>query len=1064
MNEGFRKRMKAILRKFWIKNLIPILIILCLVFLLPVSVMASPQAVPPFVTTTLAPNVMISIDTSGSMRWGHSGLSYPDDAVYVISKEIYDTNYGAYSGDDVKAEVIQVADDINDPADAWLPNLPGLTGSWGYYRYDPAVFIDLTTHVADIKSALSSSDHTVMTIGGVEWIFFKGSWGASNYIFLGPNNMGYLSRITMAKWVITKLIRNTTGIQYGIMRFENGCNQRTGGRIVFPCLDLTKDYDGNGHPDQEDLINYVNSIYADGCTPLANTLYEACCYFGGLSSPSGASYSGAFAPKIMDSSGHYVSPIQYWCQKSFVILMTDGESFEDGGNVPADIQDYDNDNNSEDGSHKESDSLDDVAKYAYEHDFSDKPNGPDGKSIQNFSTYTIGFGGAAATLLQEAADDDHGHGEYYGTTGQGSLYASLQSAISDIMYRISSGTAVAFLSTSKSARDRLFRAKFHPRGWKGFLECYRLPYTGGSPIWEAGGILVNRDPDDRKIYVATSPTQTTRTNFKTGNSSLTKGLLGVSTNDERNHLINYIRGAYDSSWGYRDRDPNGNGGNQWKLGDIIYSTPVVRAEPNAYWDSVASSPAFDSYSEFKSYRYNRRALVIVGANDGMIHAFQIRGTNKGKEIWAFVPYNLLYNLKSLANDPYAHNYYVDLTPVIADCQVGSSVTDDHGWKTILLSGERQGGKAYFALDVTGNVGQGYPLPLWEFTDANLGESWSVPQIRIASTNSGYKWIGVFGSGYGNADTKGHLFGVNMADGNGIFDLTVDGTLNNVMASPVAIDFNDNSLMDRIYIGDMAGRMWKITPKTNEVWGDATTLQASILTSTGFTVSGHYNTQPIRIKPSLSFYDRTSGKVMAVYFGTGKFDLVEDKDNKDTQSFYCVLDEGATSLTRSDLVNSDDPKDGGTPISGYCSEHGQIPSDKHGWYFDMPNPGERVTASSLLAGGIVFFTTFTPNNDVCGYGGVARLYAVKYDTGCAPDNPVLDLNGDNVVDSSDTSTGQPGGEIPKSVIIGNGLPSAPVFDSKNNQIIVQTSDTTVHVRTVKLHSKSFKVHYWREVFQ
>jgi len=1034
---------------------------------------ASPQAVPPFVTTSLAPNVLISIDTSGSMRWGHDGLSYQGDAVYVISEDIYnESGHGSYSGNDYKAEVIQIADHITDPADQWLSSLPGVVNigsTWNpSYRYTPAVFIDLTGYILAIESALSSTDHTTMTMGGVDWIVFRGSWGASNSKFHGPYNMGYLSRITMAKWVVSKLIRNTTGIQYGIMRFENGCNQNTGGRIVFPCTDLTADHDNNGHPDKEDLINYVNSIYADGCTPLANTLYEACCYFGGIESPSNATYSGSFADKIMDSSTHkYVSPIRYWCQKSFVIVTTDGESYQDGGNVPSNIQDYDNDNNSNDGSHSSSDSLDDVALYAYEHDFTPSlGNGTGETATQNFSTYTIGFGGAAATLLEETADENHGHGEYYGSTGQGSLYASLQEAINDILYRISSGTAVAFLSTSKSAKDRLFRAKFHPRGWKGFLECYRLPYTGGSPLWEAGEILHSSiSPSDRGIYFSPTATTTIRKVFNTTN--VTPEMLGLAASEtaERDHLVGYLRGEYDASWKYRDRDPNGNGGDQWKLGDIIYSTPVVRAEPNAFWDAIPGSQAFDGYSEFKLHRYDRRPLVIVGANDGMVHAFQIRdsvanGGDAGKEIWAFIPNNLLYNLKSLANDPYSHNYYVDLTPVIADCQIGNAPVDDHGWKTILLSGERQGGKAYFALDVTGNVDEEYPKPLWEFTDANLGESWSIPQVGLVRMPSNYyKWIGIFGSGYDNADLKGHLFGVNMADGSKIFDLSIDNAPNNVMASPVAIDFNDNAFLDRIYIGDMLGRMWKVEPKLNEMWGPATDLQASILTSTGFTASGHYNEQPIRIKPSLSFYDRTSGRVMAIYFGTGKFDLVEDKNNTDTQSFYCVLDEGNTGLNRTDLIDSDHPG-----IDGYCSEHGEIPTTKHGWYFDLPNEGERVTASSLLAGGIVFFTTFTPNNDICGYGGVARLYAVKYDTGCAPDSPVLDINGDNVVDATDTETGEEGGEIPKSIIIGNGLPSAPVFDSRNNQIIVQTSDTTVHVRTIKLQLKSFKIHYWREVFQ
>lgn len=1040
---------------------------------LPGNANASPQATPPFVTTSLSPNVMVNIDTSGSMRWGHSNLRYPSNAVYVIAESIYnDPRHGPYYARswwgevlDLKGEILQIADNITDPADQWLRVLPGVTGKTSSLHYDPSVFIDLAGSIATIKSTLSSTNHKTMTIGGIAWIVFKGSWGAANSKFDGPYDLGRLSRITMAKWVISKLVQNTTEIQFGIMEFQNGCRLTSGGEIVFPCIDLTKDYNRNSHPDKDDLINHVNSIYPDACTPLANTLYEACRYFGGKTSSCGATYSGAFAPKIMNRfTGKYISPIQYWCQKNFVIIMTDGESYDDGGNVPGNIKDYDHDHNRCDGycwvstgwwsGYYKSDSLDDVALYGYDHDFAPSlGNGSGETAKQNFVTYTIGFGGAAATLLKDTADDSHGHGHYYGASDQESLYTSLQSAINDILYRISSGTAVSVLSTSQSTSDKLFRAKFHPLGWKGFLECFSLPYTSGDvPLWEAGELLRTQTANGRTIYTAHSPTVTAQENFDVSNSNITQAMLGVTTRNERRHLINYIRGSYNASWGYRDRDPNQSGGKQWKLGDIIYSTPVVRANPDAFWDSVSiySSSGVSNYSDFKTNRYNRTPLVIVGANDGMTHAFNI---SDGSEAWAFVPHNLLYNLKNLGNDPYSHNYYVDLTPVITDCQIGSTVAGDYGWKTVLLSGERQGGKAYIALDITGDTN--YPLPLWEFTDGNLGESWSIPKVGLVAGGSTthFKWMGIFGSGYDNADSKGHLFGINMADGSILFNITVDNATNNVMASPATIDFNDNTCIDHAYIGDILGRMWQATVPDHigSPWGDAASTTVAVLSSTGVN-------QSIRNKPSLSLFDRTGGQVIAVYFGTGKFDESSDKTTTDTQSFYCILDEGTLPVPKSDLVNPDT-----TPITGYCTENGKIPPDKRGWYFNLPNSGERVITSSLVVGGIVFFTSFTPNNDVCGYGGVARLYAVKYDTGCAPDNPVLDVNGDNIVDTSSDSADRPGGIVPKSIIIGVGLPSSPVYDSKNNQIIVQTSDTFIHTRAVSLPMNSFKINYWQEVF-
>ena len=45
--------------------------------------------------------------------------------------------------------------------------------------------------------------------------------------------------------------------------------------------------------------------------------------------------------------------------------------------------------------------------------------------------------------------------------------------------------------------------------------------------------------------------------------------------------------------------------------------------------------------------------------------------------------------------------------------------------------------------------------------------------------------------------------------------------------------------------------------------------------------------------------------------------------------------------------------------------------------------ERMITDPLAAtNGAVFFTTFSPNTDICAYGGSTNLWAVKYDTASA----------------------------------------------------------------------------------
>ena len=91
-------------------------------------------------------------------------------------------------------------------------------------------------------------------------------------------------------------------------------------------------------------------------------------------------------------------------------------------------------------------------------------------------------------------------------------------------------------------------------------------------------------------------------------------------------------------------------------------------------------------------------MVYVGANDGMLHAFD---EANGTELWAYVP-SFMYSSvadKGLAaltkKGPFfKHQMFVDSTPVVADVDIGGT------WKTVLVGGLGKGGKGYYAIDIT----------------------------------------------------------------------------------------------------------------------------------------------------------------------------------------------------------------------------------------------------------------------------------------------------------------------------------------------------------------------------
>jgi len=73
--------------------------------------------------------------------------------------------------------------------------------------------------------------------------------------------------------------------------------------------------------------------------------------------------------------------------------------------------------------------------------------------------------------------------------------------------------------------------------------------------------------------------------------------------------------------------------------------------------------------------------------------------------------------------------------------------------------------------------------------------------------------------------------------------------------------------------------------------------------------------------------------------------------------------------------------------------------------------------------------------------------------------VIDINGDGIVDENDKI----GGTIPRTIEIGYGVPSDIIFDPADSSVIIQTSDTTIHVFKVDLGNNRLTIHSWREIF-
>jgi hypothetical protein len=123
------------------------------------------------------------------------------------------------------------------------------------------------------------------------------------------------------------------------------------------------------------------------------------------------------------------------------------------------------------------------------------------------------------------------------------------------------------------------------------------------------------------------------------------------------------------------------------LGAIIGSTPALMDAPSLDPPPDADYPAFSDANK------DRRSMIWVGANDGMLHAIDAR---LGVEVWAFIPFNLLPKVGELRKGQAVGDfrYFVDSSPKVADVKVGGQ------WRTYLVIGEGQGGTFYQTFDVT----------------------------------------------------------------------------------------------------------------------------------------------------------------------------------------------------------------------------------------------------------------------------------------------------------------------------------------------------------------------------
>ena len=378
--------------------------------------------------------------------------------------------------------------------------------------------------------------------------------------------------------------------------------------------------------------------------------------------------------------------------------------------------------------------------------------------LQNkkIKTYAIPYGNGISskgyTKFQELAVAG-GTDKYYAALTAPELKTLLKSIVQSIVSQTVSYSAPSISAELKESGE-LYQAKFQYRSdkeWWGTIIKTELTESGDATTanqkWDAAKIM--KSPSARKIWTVLPDIsyQSTYNNFIKGNyKSIRDNLFSLKGNtlldyhrktgsgnrcksnslvkdganeDEAQGLIEFVRGQdwfdYDGDCDLTEsrtrKDKNGNVFKAY-LGDIYNSQLLVVGRPSAsssaltnneeaYWRSINGYQAWAQTSN----NYNRQRTIYVGANNGILHAFN---ADSGEEMWGFVPPLIASRLPEVINPTAANGsqggtnplFLVDGSPTVHDTYFKHPITNKTDWYTLLMVNYGRGGAGFTTLDIT----------------------------------------------------------------------------------------------------------------------------------------------------------------------------------------------------------------------------------------------------------------------------------------------------------------------------------------------------------------------------
>ncbi|MFK7860904.1 MAG: VWA domain-containing protein [Granulosicoccus sp.] len=432
-------------------------------------------------------------------------------------------------------------------------------------------------------------------------------------------------------------------------------------------------------------------------------------------------------------------------------------------------------------------------------------------------------------------------------------------------------------------------------------------------------------------------------------------------------------------------------------------------------DPLHSSPVIVNYASSSSTS-DVRSLAFFGTNEGFLHAID---TEDGKEQFAYVPYELLGNLNSFAENERMLDrpYGLDGPITVWREDPNDNQVVDSGEKVMLYAGMRRGGNSYYALDISN---PDKPKLAWTIKRGKagfetLGQSWSRMTPVKMYINGQSEDVLVFGGGYDenqdfdpDTNTRSHLTdssgagiyivrattgqliwsGMGPSGDGGAFSAMRYGFNGNIRT----IDINRDGFVDQMYAADAGGQLWRFDIAPYHESGMGELVYGGVIAD--FSDSREKDHRRFYNEPDVALVENNGEKFLSVSIGSGWRAHPLDVTTEDR--FYMLRQNAVyekppgygrqvgnslayTPIKESDLLN--------------VTSTATPDTNQYGWYLELENKGEKVLGTSITFNNKIIFTSYIPGANLSSCEpqiGSGRVYVLDVASGA----PVVNLDSDS----------------------------------------------------------------------